>query len=38
VVVRGTVEEPEDTGSVTAVISNVDGVRDVVQELEVETD
>ena len=36
VVVRGTVEEPDDTGSVAAVISNVDGVTDVVQELDVE--
>jgi osmotically-inducible protein OsmY len=36
VIVRGTVEEPQDTGSVAAVISNVDGVTDVVDELEVE--
>lgn len=35
-IVRGTVEEPEDTSSVAAVISNVDGVTEVVDELEVE--
>lgn len=38
VIVRGTVEEPGDTQTVAAVISNVSGVTDVVDELEIETD
>ena len=36
VVVRGTVEEPEDTDTVAAVIGRVDGVNAVVPELDVE--
>jgi osmotically-inducible protein OsmY len=36
VVVRGTVEEVEDSDAVAAVIGNVDGVTAVVPELEVE--
>jgi osmotically-inducible protein OsmY len=35
-IVRGTVEEPEDTETVAAVIGNVDGVTEVVQELDIE--
>jgi osmotically-inducible protein OsmY len=37
-IVRGTVEEPEDTETVAAVIGSVDGVTQVVPELDVEGD
>jgi osmotically-inducible protein OsmY len=38
VVLRGTVEEPEDTTSLAAVVGNVEGVTEVLPELEVEGD
>ena len=38
VVLRGTVEEPEDTTSLTTVVGNVDGVTEVLPELDVEGD